>query len=118
MALESFVAEVEGSLWRQLRMASDSFWKSSVRNRILAFTSALVMVILATAYGTVLLNQWNAPFYNALERRDLTAFLLELRNFAMIAGVLLVLNVIQAWLNQMWIEKDLCLQGWDKEVLR
>lgn len=101
MALESFVADVESSLWRQLRMASDSFWKSSVRNRILAFTSALVMVILATAYGTVALNQWNAPFYNALEKRDLTAFLLELRNFAMIAGVLLVLNVIQAWLNQM-----------------
>ena len=24
----------------------------------------------------------------------------------------------QAWLNQMWIEKDLCLQGWDKEVSR
>ena len=24
----------------------------------------------------------------------------------------------QAWLNQMWIEKDLCLQDWDKEVSR
>lgn len=96
-----FVADVEGSLWRQLGMALDSFWKSAVRNRIFAYASALVLVILATAYGTVLLNQWNAPFYNALERRDLAAFLLELRNFAMIAGALLVLNVVQAWLNQM-----------------
>lgn len=95
------VAEVEGSLWRQFGIAVGSFWTSSFRNRILAFASALVVVILATAYGTVLLNQWNAPFYNALERRDLPAFLVELRNFAMIAGALLVLNVIQAWLNQM-----------------
>lgn len=101
LGMDGFVAEVEGSLRRQLGMAVDSFWRSSVRNRILAFAFALVVVILATAYGTVLLNQWNAPFYNALERRDLPAFLLELRHFAMIAGALLVLNVVQAWLNQM-----------------
>lgn len=101
MGANDFVADMEANLWRQLGMATDSFWKSSVRNRIFAFASALVVVILATAYCTVLLNQWNAPFYNALERRDLPAFLLELRNFAMIAGALLVLNVVQAWLNQM-----------------
>ena len=43
--------------------------------RILAFALALVAVILATAYGTVMLNHWNAPFYNALEQRNLPAFL-------------------------------------------
>lgn len=95
------VAEVEASFSRQLAMALDSFWKSDARNRILGFAFALVVVILATVYGTVQLNHWNAPFYNALERRDLPAFLTELRNFAIIAGVLLVLNVVQAWLNQM-----------------
>jgi len=101
MALGNVVADVESSFWRQIGIASDSFWKSSVRNRILVFAAALIVVILATAYGTVILNQWNAPFYNALERRDLPAFLNELRNFAFIAGALLVLNVVQAWLNQM-----------------
>lgn len=101
MALGNVVADVESSFWRQIGIASDSFWKSSVRNRILVFAAALIVVILATAYGTVILNQWNAPFYNALERRDLPAFLDELRNFAFIAGALLVLNVVQAWLNQM-----------------
>jgi putative ATP-binding cassette transporter len=95
------VAEVEASLSRQLAIALDSFWKSGARNRIIGFAVALVVVILATVYGTVQLNHWNAPFYNALERRDLSAFLTELRNFAIIAGVLLVLNVVQAWLNQM-----------------
>lgn len=95
------VADVESSFWRKIGIASDSFWKSSVRNRILVFAAALIVVILATAYGAVILNQWNAPFYNALERRDLPAFLNELRNFAFIAGALLVLNVVQAWLNQM-----------------
>ncbi|KPF42941.1 glycosyl transferase family 1 [Rhizobium sp. AAP43] len=95
------IAEVEASFSRQLRIALDSFWKSSVRNRIIAFAAALVAVILATVYGTVLMNQWNAPFFNALEKRDFTAFINELQTFAMIAGGLLVLNVVQAWLNQM-----------------
>ncbi len=95
------VAEVEASFRKQMAIALDSFWHSEIRNRILAFTMGLVAVILATAYGTVMLNHWNAPFYNALEQRNLPAFLQELRNFAMIAGVLLLLNVVQAWLNQM-----------------
>lgn len=98
---DRIVAEVEASLSRQLRIAIESFWQSSVRTRIFVFAGALVAVILATVYGTVLLNQWNAPFYNALERRDLAAFLKELQTFGVIAGALLVLNVIQAWLNQM-----------------
>ncbi|MDH4440638.1 MAG: ABC transporter ATP-binding protein/permease [Rhizobium sp.] len=99
--LEQKLAGVEASFRQQMAIAIDSFWQSEARNRVLMFALALVGVILATAYGTVLLNHWNAPFYNALERRDLPAFLNELRNFAMIAGVLLVLNVVQAWLNQM-----------------
>lgn len=94
-------ALVELSFTRQIRIAVESFWQSSTRNRVLGFAVALLTVILLTAYGTILLNRWNAPFFNALERRDLDAFLQELRNFAMIAGGLLLLNVIQTWLNQM-----------------
>ncbi|KQW27882.1 glycosyl transferase family 1 [Rhizobium sp. Root274] len=101
ISVDQIVASVEGNFRRQIAIALDSFWHSAIRNRILVFAFALVAVILATAYGTVMLNHWNAPFYNSLEQRNLPAFLQELRNFAVIAGVLLVLNVIQAWLNQM-----------------
>jgi vitamin B12/bleomycin/antimicrobial peptide transport system ATP-binding/permease protein len=101
VSVDQLIASVEASFSRQLGIALGSFWQSAIRNRILAFAFALVAVILATAYGTVMLNHWNAPFYNSLEQRNLPAFLQELRNFAVIAGGLLVLNVIQAWLNQM-----------------
>src|SRR5690606_34244110 len=74
---------------------------SPVRNRILLLAAALLTIILLTAYGQILLNRWNAPFYNSLERRDLDAFIVELGNFGKIAGFLLLLNVIQTWLNQM-----------------
>jgi putative ATP-binding cassette transporter len=58
-------------------------------------------VIAATAYGQNRLNSWNKPFYDALARRDLHAFLVQLGVFALIAGVLLVLNVGQRWLGEM-----------------
>ena len=54
----------------------------------------------ATAFGQIRLNAWNQPFYNALERRDLHGFFVQLVIFCIIAGALLLLNVAQAWLNQ------------------
>lgn len=85
----------------QLKMMGNAFWTSRVRGRLLALMAALLTIILVTAYGQVRLNEWNAPFYNALERRDLNAFLHQLQVFAVIAGSLLLLNVFQTWLNQM-----------------
>lgn len=85
----------------QLNVMAGAFWGSKVRNRVLLLTIALLTVILSTVYGQYRLNHWNTPFYNALEQRDLPAFLEQLQVFFIIAGLLLVLNVIQAWLNQM-----------------
>lgn len=61
----------------------------------------LIGVIAATAYWQIELNAWNKPFYDALSRRNLSDFFLQLGVFAKIAGALLVLNVAQTWLNQM-----------------
>ncbi len=94
-------APAELSFRRQLAIAGASFWASPVRNRVLMLAAALLAIILLTAYGQILLNRWNAPFYNSLERRDLNAFFTELGNFGKIAGFLLLLNVTQTWLNQM-----------------
>jgi putative ATP-binding cassette transporter len=85
----------------QLSMMAGAFWASKVRNRVLLLTVALLTIILSTVYGQYRLNHWNTPFYNALEQRDLTAFLEQLQVFFIIAGLLLILNVVQAWLNQM-----------------
>jgi len=46
------------------------------------------------------LNAWNQPFYDALERKDIGAFLDQLIVFGVIASILLCLNVAQGWLNQ------------------
>jgi len=61
---------------------------------------AVVLVLSATAYGQIRINRWNKPFYDAMSRRDLRDFLFELGVFFLIAGFLLVLNVIQRWLAE------------------
>lgn len=78
-----------------------ALWASPLRRAILLLYLGITSVILATAGGQVLLNRWNKPFYDSLEARDLAAFLDQLLIFAGLAGSLLVLNVAQAWLNQM-----------------
>ncbi|APO76748.1 ABC transporter ATP-binding/permease protein [Rhizobium etli 8C-3] len=91
----------ELSLGYRLKLMFAAFWDSKVRGRILLLASILLAVILATAYGQVILNRWNAPFYDSLQRRDVGEFFHQLQVFALIAGSLLLMNVGQAWLNQM-----------------
>jgi len=98
---EDTAAGYELPIWAQVRMMGGAFWNSGVRNRVLWQSLALLLVILATAYMQIVLNEWNVPFYNSLERRDVPEFLRQLQFFVGIAGTLLLLNVCQTWLNQM-----------------
>jgi vitamin B12/bleomycin/antimicrobial peptide transport system ATP-binding/permease protein len=77
-----------------------ALWASRERGIIFMLFLALVGVVGATAYMQIRLNAWNQPFYDAVSHKDISTFLNQLRVFAELAGVLLVLNVAQTWLNQ------------------
>ena len=81
-------------------MMLEAFWASPVRNTLLWLGGLIFLVIVTTAYGQIRLNRWNEPFYDALARRDVHEFLMQLWVFGVIAGVLLVLNVFQRWLTE------------------
>jgi putative ATP-binding cassette transporter len=93
-------APPEPSLSSQIWGMVSAFWASRQRMPLIVLALALVAVVGATAYAQIRLNAWNQPFYNALTRKDMPAFLEQLGVFAVLAGVLLVLNVAQTWLNQ------------------
>jgi len=94
--------EIAGSrLVPQVGMMLKAFWASPVRNTLLWLAGVILLVIIATAYGQIRINRWNQPFYDALARRDMQAFFGQLGVFAIIAGLLLILNVIQRWLTEM-----------------
>jgi putative ATP-binding cassette transporter len=90
-----------GSVWSQIGLMGRAFIASPLRNMILWLAAGSLAVIVATAIGQILLNRWNQPFYDAIERRNLADFLHQLQVFAAIAVGLLALNIAQQWLNQM-----------------
>jgi putative ATP-binding cassette transporter len=89
----------EDGLASQLVGMAAALWASRQRVKVVALLVALVAVVGASAYAQILLNAWNQPFYDALSRKDVSAFIVQLGVFAELAGALLVLNVAQAWLN-------------------
>ena len=91
----------ELGLVAQLAMMSRGLRTSPTRNTVILLAVALFVVIAATAFGQIRLNSWNQPFYDALSRRDVRRFLVQLGVFGIIAGALLVLNVAQRWLGEM-----------------
>lgn len=85
----------------QLSVLARVLLHASVGKVLVALAAGIFIVIAATAYGQILLNRWNKPFYDALSRRDAGDFVIQLGVFLVIAGFLLVLNVAQRWLVEM-----------------
>jgi vitamin B12/bleomycin/antimicrobial peptide transport system ATP-binding/permease protein len=83
---------------RQIGILTRAIFASPVGKKLTVLVGAVILVVVATAYGQIRLNRWNKPFYDALSRRDLRDFLFQLGVFFLIAGFILALNVIQRWL--------------------
>lgn len=80
--------EADIPLGAQMRTMLAAFNGSPFRRSILLMSLAAFAVIVATSLMQIVLNRWNRPFYDAIERKDLSAFFHQLELFAMIAGVL------------------------------
>jgi vitamin B12/bleomycin/antimicrobial peptide transport system ATP-binding/permease protein len=65
--------------------------------------AAVIAIELSIVGITVLLNEWNARFYNALQDRDWNAFVYQLGYFCVIAAAFILLAVYQLYLNQ-WLQ--------------
>ena len=88
------------------------------RSQLGLLALGVVVVICANAAGQIGLNRWQGAFYEAIEQRQVAAFMTQLMVFALIAGALLVLVVSQTWLQAMinvrlreWLMYDL-LDQW------
>jgi len=85
------------------RLAIPYFRSSEDRVAGRILLAAVVAIELAVVAVTVLINQWNARFYNALQDRDWDAFVTQLSVFCVLAGSYIVLAVYQLYLNQ-WLQ--------------
>jgi vitamin B12/bleomycin/antimicrobial peptide transport system ATP-binding/permease protein len=91
----------QSGLFRQVGLIVHAIAGSGVGKTLISIIFGLFVVIVATAYMQIRMNAWNKPFYDALSRRDLHDFLMQLVVFFIIVSILLVLNVGQRWLGEM-----------------
>jgi vitamin B12/bleomycin/antimicrobial peptide transport system ATP-binding/permease protein len=110
----------QADLLSQLDMMIRALLSSPLHNRLFGIGAAIFFVIAATTYAQIRLNRWNQPFYDALARRDLHGFFIQLTDFAVIVSTLLVLNVVQRFLSEtmkLWLRQGLTqdlVQEWLK----
>ena len=79
------------------------YFRSEERRTGLALLAAVIAIELAIVAITVLINRWNARFYDALQNRDWNSFVAELKYFSVLAGAFIVLAVYQLYLRQ-WLQ--------------
>lgn len=79
------------------------YFRSEDRRAGLALLGAVVGIELSIVAVNVLINQWNARFFNALQDRNWDRFVAELSIFCVLAAVFIILAVYQLYLNQ-WLQ--------------
>jgi putative ATP-binding cassette transporter len=86
-------------IWRLARpyFSSEDRWAGR------ALLAAVITIELSTVGIAVLINRWNARFYNALQDRNWDTFVSELLFFCGLAATFVVLAAYQLYLNQ-WLQ--------------
>ncbi len=93
--LSRFVAEIWG--------LSRPYFQSEDRWPGLLLLGTVIAIELSIVAINVLINQWNARFFNALQDRDWNSFVTEIQIFCALAAIFVVLAVYQLYLNQ-WLQ--------------
>ncbi|MFO1143872.1 MAG: ABC transporter ATP-binding protein/permease [Amaricoccus sp.] len=95
------IAPYDDSVKHQVSVLIRAVNRTPGHRRLYLLAVLIVVIIVLTAIAQVRLNAWNQPFYDAIQRKDMAAFVRQLGVFFVIAGVLLVLNVAQMLFNQL-----------------
>jgi putative ATP-binding cassette transporter len=88
-----------GTIWR----LAIPYFKSEDRWPGRALFATLVAIELTLVGIQVLLNQWNARFYNAIQEYDWNTFVQQLLIYCVLAAIYITIRVYQLYLNQ-WLQ--------------
>ncbi len=87
------------TVWR----IASPYFRSEERWSGRILLASVVAIELSIVGLTVLLNSWNARFYNALQDKNWNDFVYQLGYFSILAAVFVALAVYQLYLNQ-WLQ--------------
>ncbi|MGH6989170.1 MAG: ABC transporter ATP-binding protein/permease [Stellaceae bacterium] len=88
---------VLGAAWRLTR----PYWVSGEKWSAWGLLAVVTGLDLGNVYISVLLNQWNRAFYNALQQFDSSMFFRQIGIFCILATISIVMSVYAVYLQQM-----------------
>ncbi|WP_394074058.1 ABC transporter ATP-binding protein/permease [Xanthobacter albus] len=91
------------SLLGDIRRLAVPYFRSEERWVAIGLLAAVIALELAWVGATVILNEWNVAFYNAIQDKDFAAFQKQLLIFCAIAVCAICVAVYQIYLKQ-WLE--------------
>jgi vitamin B12/bleomycin/antimicrobial peptide transport system ATP-binding/permease protein len=77
------------------------YWTSDEKWSAWALLLAIITLNLGTVYITVLINQWNNAFYDALQELNFQKFLQQMGVFTVLATIYIIIAVYSLYLTQM-----------------
>lgn len=86
---------------RRVWQLAKPYWQSEEKLRAWSLLLTIIAISLFIVYLSVVLNDWNRQFFNAIEKKDYGEFSALLLRFCGIAAVFIVVAVVRAYLRQM-----------------
>lgn len=86
--------------WRNLWRLISPYWRSEEKWTAYLFLFAVVALALAMVYLSVLFNDWNRDFYNALENKNFLDFKDQLWRFSVLAFIFIAVAIYKIYLTQ------------------
>lgn len=77
------------------------YWWSEEKWMARGLLAVIVFLNLGLVYLTVLFNQWNRVFYDAIQNKNYHVFKVQLLRFAILAFIYIAIAVYRLYLNQM-----------------
>lgn len=91
---------IKAARWRDLWRLIAPYWRSEEKWRAWGLLAVIIILSLAIVYLSVLFNQWNRVFYDALQTKNFAVFKSQLFKFTWLALLYILFSIYKIYLTQ------------------
>lgn len=91
---------IKAARWREIWQLIKPFWRSEEKWRAWGMLAVIVILSLSTVYISVLFNEWNRVFYDALQNKNFAVFKSQLIRFTWLALLFILISIYKIYLTQ------------------
>ncbi|WP_413734484.1 ABC transporter ATP-binding protein/permease [Sodalis sp. RH21] len=91
---------IKAAHWHEIWQLIKPFWLSEEKWRAWGMLAVIVILSLSTVYISVLFNEWNRVFYDALQNKNFAVFKSQLIKFTWLALLFILISIYKIYLTQ------------------